>query len=781
MDSCIALVRASRRGPVAISFLLILAALIVLRVGVREARAQDEALAAAGPPVSIALLVDSDVDRCYDRGDVAAIQRLAGLTQQKINARGGINGRPVELVVLDGQRDEGKTIANMRTALDLQQLLAIIGVTSSTRGEKLFAELGEEIKASGVPFISHISVSDIFASAPNVFSTRPSQEAERVPVMAAFAAEMRFQRVAFLGREGAAYIKAIGDGLKQSKIADKMVADHRIARTGRGSDASLDTPALDAAISDIKTKEADLLVLAVGTSVSDDVIERLKAAEYTPAIMLVGNLSQLSRQLDNYRNAIYQLDWDTVPEVAQDSVRNVVTQSNPEDWLFEGTKIADASGWKDGSCDAAYEPDPFSETNLRAIGYGAQFADMVALVAGAANGAERGAELKVMREAVLKALGETYAAGRGAFQGRFENWSFFADARTRSQTPFVIILPQSLGRTQLAPIQFVRTREGTLRRIDTLYLDVDMLRTYAIDNDARSFYADFYLSMRASDRIGFDDIKFTNAFLDPRTNGPQLVKETIYAGGPSDAYPESMRIYRVSGRFRFNPDFADYPFDSQQFSIDIQPRSGDKPFIVQPPPLVLRDQALRVENWDQTNQYVSYTSEFVPVVNAYTHEPSIVPFYQTRYVWQLKREANDYYLRVLIPLAFILIVAYLSIFIPQSHLEAIITLQVTALLAAVALYLSLPQVDSDIATVSDRIFVLDYMMVSLMILISILRINVRNRKWRFVDNTLIISHVVMIPVIVAVTIGLIMRALPVETVTDIASWDYWRTMLGMKG
>lgn len=306
-----------------------------------------------------------------------------------------------------------------------------------------------------------------------------------------------------------------------------------------------------------------------------------------------------------------------------------------------------------------------------------------------------------------------------------------------------------------------------------------MLRTYAIDNDARSFYADFYLSMRASERIGLNDIKFTNAFLDPRTNGPQLVIETIYAGGPSNAYPQSMRIYRVSGRFRFNPDFANYPFDSQQFSIDIQPKSGDKPFIVQPPPLALRDKVLRVDNWDLASQYVSYTSEFLPVVNAYTHEPSIVPFYQTRYVWQMKREAHDYYLRVLIPLAFILIVAYLSIFIPQSHLEAIITLQVTALLAAVALYLSLPQVDSDVATVSDRIFVLDYMMVSLMIMISILRINVRNRKWRLVDNSLIIAHAVMIPILVIVTVSLILRALPVESITEIASWDYWRTMLGM--
>jgi len=762
-------------------FMAMAMARIALILGVHNVRAHDEALAASGPPISVALLVDSDIGRCYDRGYVAAIERLVGLEEEKINARGGINGRPIEIAILDGLRDADQTVENVRTALALPDLLAMIGLTSSTRGEKVFASLGDQIRESGVPFISHISVSDVFASYPNVFSTRPSQEAERVPVMAAFVEQMGFRSVAFLGRDGPTYIRAIGAGLQQSKISDRLSADHRIRRAeGRGAD--LDEDALEAAIADMKAKQAELVILAVGTVTSDDVIRAFAAAEFTPAIMLVGNLSRVADALSgDYPNAIYQLNWGNLPEVDQDSVRNVVASSNPEEWLFEGAKLADAPGWQEGTCDPEYEPEPFSPTNLAAISFGAQFADMVALVTEAARGAGRSAELESMHKAVLRALGETYASGRGAFNGRFENWSFFPDVRTRSQTPFVIILPHTLGRTQLAPVQFVRTRQATLRPIDTLYLDVDMLRIYAVDNDRRSFYADFYLSIRASDRIGLDDIKFTNAFIDPRTNGPHLTVETIYGGGPTDAYPESMRIYRISGRFRFNPDFANYPFDTQQFSIDIQPRSGDKQFIIQPPPLTLRDTALSVDNWDLAGQYVGYAHEFVPVVDAFTHQPSIVPFYQSRFVWQMERETTDYYLRVLVPLMFILIVAYLSVFIPQSHLEAIITLQVTALLAAVALYLSLPQVDSDTATVSDRIFVLDYMMVSLMIFISILRINVRAQKWWLLNRVLVITHAVLIPLLVVVSAGLILQAPPVESVMELASWDYWRTVFGAAG
>jgi len=780
MRGCVRWLGGSHRSLVNISLVALTLAVLVLSSP--NVRAQDEALAATGPPVSLALLVDSEIQRCYERGQIAALERLVGLRQERINTRGGISGRPVDITILDGRRDTDQTIENVRTALELPDLLAIVGLTSSTRGEKVFATLGDRIRDSGVPFISHMSVSDIFSEYPNVFSTRPSQETERVPVMAEFAKEMGFDSVAFLGRAGPSYIQAIRGSLQKSTIAERIEADYLVGTTGSGWRARLDDGTLETAIADMKAKQTDLVILAVGTSISDEVLQSFADADFTPAIMLVGNVARVADAMTQvYQNAIYQLDWDAVPEVVRDPVRNFVTQSSADDWLFEGTKLSDAPGWKDGTCDPDYEPDPFSPTNLGAISYGARFADMVALVAKAANSEGRGAELDGMRKSVLRALGETYAAGRGAFKGQFENWSFFPDVRARAQTPFVVILPHTLGRTQLAPIQFVRTRQGTLRRIDTLYLDVDMQRTYAIDNDRRSFYADFYLSVRASDRIGFDNIKFTNAFIDPRTNGPHLTKETIYGGGPTDAYPQSMRIYRISGRFRFNPDFADYPFDTQQFSIDIQPRSGDKQFIVQPPPLTLRDTGLIVEGWDLANQYVSYLNENVPVVDAFTHEPSITPFYQTRFVWQLTRETTDYYLRVLIPLMFILIVAYLSIFIPQSNIEAIITLQVTALLAAVALYLSLPQVDSDTATVSDRIFVLDYMMVSLMIFISIMRMNVRAHKWRWLNRFLVITHTIMIPLLVAVSVGLILQAMPGETMSEVASWDYWRTLLGMAG
>ena len=126
-----------------------------------------------------------------------------------------------------------------------------------------------------------------------------------------------------------------------------------------------------------------------------------------------------------------------------------------------------------------------------------------------------------------------------------------------------------------------------------------------------------------------------------------------------------------------------------------------------------------------------------------------MPFYKASFVWLMKRQTTDYYLRVVAPLAFIILIAYMSIFIPVAHFEAIVTIQVTALLSAVALYLALPKVNSDTATLSDRIFLFNYMAFSLMITISIIRMNrfVASRKW--LQRSLGFVHVVGLPILVA--------------------------------
>ena len=98
--------------------------------------------------------------------------------------------------------------------------------------------------------------------------------------------------------------------------------------------------------------------------------------------------------------------------------------------------------------------------------------------------------------------------------------------------------------------------------------------------------------MRDSPAASIDKIEFSNAYLDAQSGGGrQITIETVHPAAKARPIPNSMKIYKVSGRFLFEPDSATYPFDTQRFSINLQPKNGEAPFIVQPPPLELRDQS----------------------------------------------------------------------------------------------------------------------------------------------------------------------------------------------
>jgi hypothetical protein len=761
-------------------------------------QAADEAVAAAGPPLNVALFVNSSTIQCYNSGRVEATKRLATLAATQINTRGGVRGRPIKLSIYDNQGSTEKALTNAKEALRKKDLLALIGLENTERAAKVFDVVSKSQLSKEIPFISNVTVSDVLKGHPNVFSTRPAQETERVPVMVEFFKVTGIKTIGFLGRTGRRYVEAIGGGLKAKMEPDQVLFDHRIDVRGKGNNEKLDTKQLDAAIADLELNPPDMLVVSVGTTLTDDVLRRLKNVKTQPPVFMVGWLSKdLFNLKDPYPQPVYGIDWATVPEVQSDRLFNVLGRGAPKDWFFAGRQAASAEVWRANDCNRYYKnyvPEPFSGANIAAAKEGALFADMIKLVA--ASAAKTGTSLDIggtysgkttsiskYRQAILKDLGQTYSAGRGAFKGIFENWSFHAKHRVRAQTPLIVILPHTLGRKQLAPVQFVRLRNGRLKPVETLYLDLDLIRTYSVDNNNKSFFAEFYLAMRVSDKISIEDITFTNAFLDPRasrttlSNGREISIDVLHKGGKSDAYPTDMRMYKVSGRFRFKPDFSQYPFDAQQFSIDLQPKSGDKTFIIQPPPPNLRDRVVASEGWMPDKQYVSFVEDFVPVVDAFSHVPSIVPFYNVRYVWHMKRETTDYYIRVVVPLLFILIVAYLSIFIPRTHLEAIVTIQVTALLSAVALYLSLPQIDTDTATISDRIFMFDYMMVSLMIVISILRINARVMRNPWIGKSLQFIHIVLVPLVL---FGLVLYITKSELLSAFADMPGWR-LLGIKG
>lgn len=696
------------------------------------------------PPLEIAVFVSSRRDVCYERGDTTAIERLTLAEQNRINASGGILGRPVRVKVLDDHRTPARTTANLRESLAGPNTVAMVGLAYTDGATAAFKELGAELNAKAIPFLSDITVPSLIENNASVFTMRPSQDDERLPVMSAFMHASKVERPAFIGLRDQRFSTSLGDGLRDT-AGITLAADHRLSLV----DNKLDRAAIARVVADLKEKNADLAVIAVGNQRIPPLLAAMAAAGVTPPILVTGRI-ETAVEGGEYPGDIYQLAWEDLPHVFSDRLRRRVIRNGLDNWMFEGARIPQAPGWSDGSCKARSDDkrDIFNSRNMRAIGRGTQYADMVSLVAEALRTADPKDDVEKLRAHLLKALATSYAAGRGAFRGSFENWSFRPFSRTADRTPFIIMRPRGLGASQLAPVQFARLKADKLRPVDTLYIDIDLIRIARVEENDKSFFAEFYLSMRGR-KASIGDIDFSNGFIDPRTNDRQISVRTLHDGSASELYPDQMKVYRVSGRFTFEPRLTNYPFDTQRFAIDVQPKSGDSLFIVQPPPAAMRDKDVASDGWDPKDQYVGYDEDFMPTIDAWTLSQSTVPFYKASFAWLMKRETTEYYLRVVVPLAFILIVAYLSIFIPQQNFEAIVTIQVTALLSAVALYLALPKIDADGTTVSDRLFLFMYMAISLMVAISIFRISgpVARRPW--LGKVLAALYVILIPTLVA--------------------------------
>ncbi len=145
---------------------------------------------------------------------------------------------------------------------------------------------------------------------------------------------------------------------------------------------------------------------------------------------------------------------------------------------------------------------------------------------------------------------------------------------------------------------------------------------------------------------------------------------------------------------------------------------------------MLRKASFDVDNWRLESQYVGLDRDIITVIGNQASSQYLIPLTTFNYTWTVKRLATDHYLQVMVPLFIILLVTWLSTFIPTQRLESVVAIQVTALLSSIALYLAVPKVDFDHAKVSDIMFVVTYLAISLMLGLSILRTNLAAWRWR---------------------------------------------------
>ena len=255
-------------------------------------------------------------------------------------------------------------------------------------------------------------------------------------------------------------------------------------------------------------------------------------------------------------------------------------------------------------------------------------------------------------------------------------------------------------------------------------MSIDLIRLAQVDSNDRRFDAEFYLSLRSAGNngVGIEAIDFTNAARSQTGRERLIVKREIHDGGNQGSkFPAGVRVYKVSGTFHFNPELDTYPFDTQRLSISFQAANASTPLLIQPLAHHLRQSGGELDGWVLQDQYVGSEQDIISTISIDGVGRHVVPIYKFNQTWVARRISIDYYIRVVVPLMFILMVTYFSVYLSSTRFDSTVAIQVTALLSSIALYLALPKVDSDQATLSDKMFIMTYAAVAMMIGLTVFK------------------------------------------------------------
>lgn len=682
-----------------------------------------------GQSLRVGVFISSDANHCYTPGIVHAVKHFSKRLADRINRRGGIDGRKLSLTFLDDFEQTDVAVANVKQVAEDPATIGMIGISSSTRGEAIFKALGPQLREQAIPFITEISLDSIFADDPSVF-TMTSSVRNEVEVVRKVITDGGFQRPVFVGLDDDLYSIALGDGLKEIPGGPPLAGSHRAPVR----DYKLDAASAAFLANEIAAEQPDIILLAIHSVPSATLLDQLAQRGITaPAFVLLGRIPSVAAQLVGkpYPGAMSQIAREGVPNVYNERLRRWIWRSPKDTWIFDDTVNEDAPGWKSGACEARNEEAArqiFDAANRRSIARGTQYRDMLRMITDAARSAPKKSNVPELRRHIGERL-RSFVEGRQILKGLWENWAF-TTGRTAAEDTLILSKQPGDDETTLAPVQYRRIN-GTLQRSTTVYTSIDLISMSRIDTNDRSFDAEFYLSMKSADNsIGIDNVEFTNAYRSQAGEKRLVVARQIHDGGSDSNFPPDVKLYKVSGKFEFDPELRNYPFDTQRLSVSFQPANAAQAFLIQPPAPKAEQADVAVDGWELKEQYVGSDQDIVPTIGASLSDRRIVPFYKFNATWVVKRVAVDYYLRVVVPLAFILLVTYFSAFLPHARFESIMAIQVTALLSAIALYLALPKVDSDQATLSDKIFMLTYAAVSVMIGLSILKDNLRRERSR---------------------------------------------------
>lgn len=292
---------------------------------------------------------------------------------------------------------------------------------------------------------------------------------------------------------------------------------------------------------------------------------------------------------------------------------------------------------------------------------------------------------------------------------------------------------------QIARGRILTVDGGYVYKANVVYAGVDILGIDEIDIKTSTYKVDFYLWFRyrpneQDTEFKPEDFVFTNA---ESTDEPVLIRDEVNADGTM------LKTYRVTGVFKNQFQFHDYPFDHQKLIVEFRNQNATTSFIqyvVDRIGMRYKSETDLIDNFRSNGAFDSVfgwqvrgahvDQDTFPTFSTLGNPQNFDRKVSTNYSLinteiDLQRNSLQYIFKSLLPLLITLILSYITFFLPLGHSERL-AVGSTALLTTAFFHLSLadalPEIGYTVAM--EYLFYASYGMSALIVLLETISIRI---------------------------------------------------------
>ncbi len=291
---------------------------------------------------------------------------------------------------------------------------------------------------------------------------------------------------------------------------------------------------------------------------------------------------------------------------------------------------------------------------------------------------------------------------KDVYLGVSKDYSFKGNSNILKKGALVNLLLPSKKKNSAVKTLFekqVYDLDGKEVIVSTTSFNIDVERVSNISIEEGTFSAEFYLDITSAIENPIDSVKFNNlSSMNPLHEVRQLELSKI-----GDRY---MGRYMITSNFSFSPIPNNYPFDEQFIYIGLSSTNSDTK--LQPVPAQYLDEDFKVNGWSLlfSRCGINRKKHWVAMHDNLQRIPRISE--EVRLGWELKRQNSMTLLKIGIPLFFLYVLVYYTLYLGTDDSATALGYLTTAFLSGIALYFSTERPQPLSMTTIDVIFAFFY-------------------------------------------------------------------------